>query len=111
MGSQMPECNQCSGNHTPDNCPLNQLPFHQPEPTPGYIPTREEYVKYQQKITSRNFNSSEIKAPIAHYVAYFSYGFTSLEDVFPYAQPVMKQLGYEGEIVGDKIVWTHQAEN
>jgi hypothetical protein len=95
----------------PDSYPFDVLTFQDSKPISGYIPTREEYIKYQQKMIEINFNSSEIRAPIAHYVAYFSRGFTSLEDVFPYAHPIMRQLGYEGEIIDDNIVWTHQSEN
>lgn len=111
MDTQLLNCYECTGRHSPDNCPFDLLPFDIPKPTPRYIPTRAEYIEYLRKMKHKNFNSSDIKAPIAHYVTYFSNGFNTLEGVFPYSQPIMKQLGYKGEIVENNIVWTFQKDN
>lgn len=102
----MTECNEVSFDHFPFP---DHLPFRDPDTSPAYpyIPTKDEFYQYFQKMKKKKFFSSDkIRAPIAHYTVCFSIGFTSIEEVFPYAQFVMNKLGYEGTIKGSDIVWT-----
>lgn len=97
-------CTNCQAKHAHKECPLDLLPFQ--ESSSLYIPTREEYLKYQKVMLEKNFNGIEIVTPIAHYVTYFSKNFTSVDEVFPYAKHIMKQLGYTGKVEDGYIIWT-----
>lgn len=71
----------------------------------SYTPTEVEYKRYYNIMYKIRNELVDIKAPLEHYQQYFSKHFTSLSEVFPYTEPIMKRFGYKGEIKDGFIIW------